>query len=363
MVRRREEEVLDIIKEDPLISQKEIAEKLGITRSSVGVHVNNLTKKGRIIGRGYVISREDKICIIGGSSIDVWGLTDNNLTNGVANEGSVRISVGGVGRNIAENIRKLGMQPEFITAISNDDYGEHIQTYSLKEGVRIDKSNVFKSEKTSFFVAILNKDNKLEYAISDTSILKQITPAYINQKREEIKSSKMIVIDLNIPKNTVEYILSHFRRKTIIIDPVSVSKIEKIVPFLKEVQILPLSVEELSYLSRVKINTEEDLKMAADVVLYKGVKELVVMNGINELSYFSKKDYVKVKTNEDEEKLVNREGVREAQIAALVYGFYNQLGIEETLKIALKSGHINAKTEEVVSPWLSVEKFFEKVDK
>lgn len=360
MVRRREDEVLEIIKADPLISQKEIADKLGITRSSVGVHVNNLTKKGRIIGRGYVISREDKICIIGGANIDVWGTTASDITNGVANEGSVKISVGGVGRNIAENIGKLGMQPEFMTAISNDDYGKHIQSYSLKEGVRIDKSNVFRNQKTSFFVAILNKDNKMEYGISDTSILDQITPSFINQRREEIKNCNMIIIDLNIPKNTVEYILSNFRNKTIIIDPVSVSKVEKIAPFLKDVQILMVDLEELSYLSNIEINNDEDIKKATKKVLDKGVKELVVISGTNKLTYASKEEYVIVKS--DEKAMPNKGGIREAQLAGLVYGLYNELEIEETLKIAIKAGEITAEAEGVVSPWLSVENVLERSD-
>ncbi|WP_352405018.1 winged helix-turn-helix transcriptional regulator, partial [Sporanaerobacter acetigenes] len=47
---RREEEILELISKNPLISQKEIAEQLGITRSSVGVHIGNLMKKGYIIG-------------------------------------------------------------------------------------------------------------------------------------------------------------------------------------------------------------------------------------------------------------------------------------------------------------------------
>ena len=51
----RERQVLKLIEADPMISQQEIADTLGITRSSAAVHISNLTKKGYIAGKGYVL--------------------------------------------------------------------------------------------------------------------------------------------------------------------------------------------------------------------------------------------------------------------------------------------------------------------
>ena len=42
---QRERQLLQLIEANPLISQQEIADKLGITRSSVAVHISNLTKR------------------------------------------------------------------------------------------------------------------------------------------------------------------------------------------------------------------------------------------------------------------------------------------------------------------------------
>ena len=49
---QRERQILQLIESNPLISQQEIADKMDITRSSVAVHISNLTKKGCIAGRG-----------------------------------------------------------------------------------------------------------------------------------------------------------------------------------------------------------------------------------------------------------------------------------------------------------------------
>ena len=52
---QRERQILQLIEANPMISQQELADKLGITRSSVAVHISNLTKKGCIAGKGYVL--------------------------------------------------------------------------------------------------------------------------------------------------------------------------------------------------------------------------------------------------------------------------------------------------------------------
>ncbi len=365
MVRKREDEVLDIIKADPLISQKEIAEKLGITRSSVGVHVNNLTKKGKIIGRGYVLSKVNKVCVIGGSNIDVWGFSDGPLKKGSSNIGDVNISVGGVSRNIAESLTKLGIQTEFITAISNDEYGKHIYSYCLKEGVRIDRANIFKNQRTSFFLSIVDKETHEKYAVADMSIMDQITPAHINQRRAEINNCNLIVLDLNTPKNTVEFILSNFKNKLIMIDPVSVSKVEKIEKLLDLVKFIKLNRVELQELSGMPVDTPEDVKKAAKSLIEKGIKEIVVSNDFNAICYASKDDYFRLesKHKEIESKEVEfKQGIREAQFAGLVYGKFNNLTVEESLNIAMKAGELTAETDELVSPWLSVENIYERLE-
>ena len=55
---RREQQILRWIEENPMISQQELAERAGITRSSVAVHIANLMKKGLIAGRGYILAAE-----------------------------------------------------------------------------------------------------------------------------------------------------------------------------------------------------------------------------------------------------------------------------------------------------------------
>ena len=53
---QRERQLLNWIEENPLISQQELADKAGIARSSVAVHISNLMKQGHIAGKGYIVT-------------------------------------------------------------------------------------------------------------------------------------------------------------------------------------------------------------------------------------------------------------------------------------------------------------------
>ena len=74
---KREAELLRLINSNPMISQDQLSEKLGITRSSVGVHISNMVNKKLIKGRGYITDTEEFVSIIGGANIDLQGSSDN----------------------------------------------------------------------------------------------------------------------------------------------------------------------------------------------------------------------------------------------------------------------------------------------
>lgn len=106
---QRERQILQWIEADPMISQEALAERAGITRSSVAVHISNLMKKGYIAGKGYVLRSGTYAAVVGGVNVDIGGQSYAPLVARDSNPGRVRISLGGVGRNIAHNMSLLGV--------------------------------------------------------------------------------------------------------------------------------------------------------------------------------------------------------------------------------------------------------------
>jgi len=132
---QREQEILRLIENDPMISQQTIADKLGITRSSVAVHISNLTKKGHIAGKGYVLRPAAYTVVVGGVNVDIGGRSFAPLRPEDSNPGKVSVSMGGVGRNIAHNLALMGVDVRMLTAYGDDSHGQEVAASCARAGI------------------------------------------------------------------------------------------------------------------------------------------------------------------------------------------------------------------------------------
>ncbi|MFC6343949.1 winged helix-turn-helix transcriptional regulator [Nocardioides hankookensis] len=107
----REQEIVALLRRDPLIGSAALARELGTTRAAVNVHLSNLGKKGVILGRGYVLSEQRYVVVVGGANMDVKARSRRSVVAATSNPGTAAMSAGGVGRNIAENLARLGTRP------------------------------------------------------------------------------------------------------------------------------------------------------------------------------------------------------------------------------------------------------------
>ena len=146
---QRERQILKWIEENPLISQQELAEKAGITRSSAAVHISNLMKQGHIAGKGYIVRTSPYAVVVGGVNMDIGGRPHGKLVGADSNTGQVRMSLGGVGRNIAHNMSLLGLDVRMVTAFGDDLYAQKIAASCGELGIDISQSPVIPEGHTS----------------------------------------------------------------------------------------------------------------------------------------------------------------------------------------------------------------------
>ena len=135
---QRERQILNWIEADPMISQQELAERAGITRSSVAVHISNLMKKGCIAGKGYIVTRSPYVTVVGGMNMDIGGWPSEELVAQDSNPGRVRMSPGGVGRNIAHNMSLMGLDVRLLTAFGDDVYAQKLAAVCGELGIEKD---------------------------------------------------------------------------------------------------------------------------------------------------------------------------------------------------------------------------------
>ena len=349
----REREILEILKKNPMISQQELADLLNISRTSVAVHITNLMKKGHILGKGYILKKENYVTVIGGSNMDIQGFPVNPLVMYDSNPGKVEISLGGVGRNIAENLSRLDVNTKLISAIGNDLYGNTI--LSQCKDLNIDISDCFISDEyaTSIYISILNNDKDMQLAISHMDIIEKLDESFIHSKYSSINNSNAIVIDTNLSQDTIEFITRTYSHLPIFVDTVSTAKCKKIDNILHRFEGIKLNKYEAEKLSGIKINTIEDAKISSEYFIEKGVGSVFITLGSDGVYCANKHESLHIegiKIN-----IVNATGAGDAFMAGIIYGFMNNLTLSETAKFSVGASILALSHKNTINPNISVD--------
>lgn len=349
---KREEEILKLISKNPMISQREIAERLGITRSSVAVHITNLMKKGYILGKGYIVKDKPYITIVGGANVDIIGSPYGKLSMKDSNPGKTTISFGGVGRNIGENLSRLGADTRLITVLGNDIYGKLIKEEGVKIGLNMSESLILYGEKTSTYLAILDETGDMKIAISSMDIFEKMTVSFIKNKKELIENSVLCVADTNIPKEVLEYMVLNFKTD-FFLDTVSTKKAEKVKDILGYFHTIKPNKLEAEILSGMKIKNKKDIYKVAKYFIDKGVKRVFITLGSEGVYYLdnNQETYIEVPNIN----VINATGAGDAFMAALAYSYYNEMDIDETIKFAIGASIVTLEDKSTINPNISVE--------
>ena len=347
----REEELLALIRKNPAISQNELAAALSITRSSVAVHITNLMKKGLILGKGYILKQEDYVCVLGGSNIDISGFPDWKLVPQDSNPGRVKISLGGVGRNIAENLVHLGLPTKLISAVGDDVYGHKIVDHASAIGLDIRHTLISSSRSTSTYLAILDETGDMNVAISQMDIFEDLSIDYIQTKRQIIEDSKICVVDTNIPNETIGYVVDNFKNTELFLDTVSSTKAMKIKDKIGAFHTIKPNKIEAELLSGLAIKTEQDLVRVSDFFLEKGVRRVFITMAEAGVFYSDGSEYAWIPS--PKVTVVNATGAGDAFLSALVYARFHQFGIAESARFAMAASILALKHQETINPGMS----------
>ncbi|MDG0810013.1 carbohydrate kinase [Cohnella rhizosphaerae] len=226
----REQQILSFIRRNPFVTQQELADAIGISRSAVAGYVAALTRKGSIRGRAYVLAEEGSVLCIGGANLDSKARGKQPLRLGASNPVAVAESCGGVARNIAANLAALSARVALLTAVGDDKAGSWLLERTASQGVDIGPSLVLSGEKTGSYTAILGEDGELFIAFADMDIYERITPGTLEEKWPHIAASKLVVADANLPAASLAWLARRCGDAglPLFVDPISPEKAKKL---------------------------------------------------------------------------------------------------------------------------------------
>jgi len=170
------------------------------------------------------------VVVVGGANVDVKARTTAPLVTGTSNPGTVVRTPGGVGRNVAENLARLGSRVALVSVVGSDPDGDWLLQETAVAGVDI--SAVLRGGRTGRYVAVLDADGDLVAGIADMAATDDLGPEVLDHAL--IRSAALVVVDGNLPATTIDAVLALGVR--VVIDPVSVPKARRISPLLSRIR-------------------------------------------------------------------------------------------------------------------------------
>lgn len=275
----REQQIVELLRRDPLIGSDALAEALGTSRASINVHLSNLGKKGVILGRGYVLADRPGAVVIGGANVDLKARSAARVTAETSNPGQGSMAPGGVARNIAENIARLGDRVHLISVVGRDAIGDNLLDHTASAGVRVE--HVVRTDRpTGTYTAVLDVDGELVVAIADMEATAELGPEQLDHARDVIATAGVLVVDGNLRRDALDYALDLAVGVRTVFEPVSVPKAAGLREAIDaRVYAVTPNRDELSALTDLPTRTDRQLHAAARALHARSVELVWVRLG------------------------------------------------------------------------------------
>ena len=173
-----------------------------------------------------------RVVVIGGANVDIKGRARGGYVAGTSNPGEVTVSAGGVGRNIAWNLARLGTSVSLVTALGSDANGQMLRQACASAGVDLSLA-VTAEAPTGSYLALLDDAGELVSAINDMRAIEALTTMHLESCAEQLAVADMLVADCNLSAVCLDWLcrFAAERGLPLVIEPVSVPKALKLLSF------------------------------------------------------------------------------------------------------------------------------------
>lgn len=221
----------------------------------------------------------EKIVVIGSSNTDLVIKTDRIPEPGETVLGGVfMMAAGGKGANQAVTAARLGGDTTFVARVGNDMFGAQSLENYTKDNLKTEFVSIDESKPSG--TALIIVDKKGENCIVVASGANGgLSKADIDAAREQIAVAKYVLIQLEIPMETVEYAVSlaHSMGVNVILNPAPAAKLSN--ELMSKLFMITPNRTESQLLTGVAVNGWEDAEHAADIMLGMGLENVVITMG------------------------------------------------------------------------------------
>ena len=311
----------------------------------------------------FIPSPESPALVIGAATIDMIGVLDEKLRSGISNPAHIRFSFGGVARNVAENLARLGHPVRLVSAVGEDRFGEQLLKYTAAAGVEISEVLSTPHSSTGSYIGVVNTRGDLQLALDDMHVIKALTPAYLRERFELFKQASLLFVDANLPRTTLRTALSLARRAKIPVfaDPTATLLAHRLVPHLPKFDLITPNINEAAYFCDCTFDPSDPQQAleAAKHLVYQGVRIAIVTLAEFGVCYATSETSGYIPAIHTE--IVDPTGGGDALTAAVIFALLNDIPLDDAVRLGVSAASLTLRHRGAVLPDLSLEKLYDQL--
>ena len=298
------------------------------------------------------------VIVVGAACLDIKGQLRVGMVRGTSNPGRVRISAGGCGRNIAENLARLGTPVALLTAVCQDDFGRAILAQTARAGVQIDHVLIGCDQPSAAYMALTGPDGQLILGVDDTESAQQITADYIIDHADLIGSARFVMLDANVPLASAEVLLAICAEANVPIglDPVAVGPALRYRPLLSAFMLVTPNALEAQALTGLPVTSIAEAQRAARQLIGSGPQIAIITLADEGLVYATPETSGHVSAPRAE--IVDATGASDALTATVIYALLHGIPTDEAVRLGVSAASLTLASSDTVRQDLSLESLY-----
>jgi len=300
------------------------------------------------------------VLVIGSSGLDIISCSNRAIIPHISNPAEIRPSFGGVARNISENLARLGQVTNLISVVGNDAIGKQLLEFTSQAGVNTDACLVTTEFYTASYLAVLDADRKLQFAMDDMRLICQLTPDYLNQHMTLFEQSSAIFFDANLSPITIRHIfhLAHKLNIPVYADSTSNSQAKKLLPYLSRLFLLSTNPVEAGVLcaGQIEVSSPQTGMEAARYLIAQGVSIAIVSLGESGVCYANSETSGHIPSLRTPS--LDPTGAGDALTATVMFGLLNNIELDEAVRLGISAYSLTLHHPGAVLNDLSLEKLY-----
>jgi pseudouridine kinase len=282
---------------------------------------------------------------------------------GTSNPGQLRLSPGGVARNVAENLARLGLDVILITAVGEDQQGQQILEQTCATGINVEHCICVPEHPTGSYLAILDKRGILHLGMDDMRISGAITPTYLQQRQELFEQAAAVFIDANLTDETLRTAisLSYKAGVPVAADPTSTNLAPRLQPYLDKLWLITPNEKEAEVLCPYPVShADRDQAIdAAKHLVNKGVDIAIIAMAEFGVGYATAESTGHIPAIKTE--VIDPTGAGDALSAAVIFALMNDIPIDEAVRLGVSAAALTLRSIGTVAQDLSLERLYEEL--